>query len=201
LVFSCLGLGVLGHGEAPLDGSAHLGVLVEQLLDGVVARDDHVLRANLQGAALVLGDEGVAVAPDLEVVAELLAVKVVQDDGLLALVAVPPLILHLQIGGGVQGTGVPRLPRPRGPPEPLPGNTLCVRGCHHVVLLDLLQGAVKPQVDIGGYALQVPLRRGALRLLPALLLLGATSLARLAGAVAQLLEVPLLAAVVVVRER
>jgi len=149
--FSCLGLGVLGHGEAALDGGAHLLVLVEQLLDGVVGRDDQVLGANLQGAPLVLGDEGVPVAPDLEVVAELLAVEVVQDDSLLPLVAVPPLILHLQIGSWVQGPGVPALASPRGSPEPLAGNPECVRGWCHVVLLDLLEGAVEPQVDIGGY--------------------------------------------------
>jgi len=200
-VFSCLSLGVLGHGEPALDGCAHLGVLVEQLLDGVVAGDDDVLGPDLEGSTLVLGDEGVPVTPDLEVVTQLLAVEVVEDDGLLALIAIPPFILHLEVGPRILGSGIARLARPGGPPQPLASNALCVRGCHHVVLLDLLQRPVEPQVDIGGYLVQIPVHRCPLGRCPPLLLLLPAGLPSLGGAVAQLLEVPVLAAVVVVRER
>ena len=72
-------------------------VVSEQLENGVVACDNNLLGPDMYGSALGLRQERVSVGPNFQKVAKLLAIKVIEDHSLFALVAVPPLVLHFQI--------------------------------------------------------------------------------------------------------
>lgn len=95
---------------------------VKAILDGVVGGDDEATGADVSDSALNLGGEGVVVRPLLEVLGEglgELGVEIVDEDGFLVSVTVPPLVCHLlEEGLAVPVVGEAGLSSARGSPDP-----------------------------------------------------------------------------------
>ncbi len=82
--------------EAPVQRLQVLRLLVD-LLDPVVRGDDDALRPKLDDAALGLGGKLVVVSPLFKVVSSnLVRSKLLDDDSLLAIIAIPPLGVGLE---------------------------------------------------------------------------------------------------------
>lgn len=80
-------------------------------------------------------------------VAELLAIEIVEDDVGLILVTVPPLVLHLQIGGQITLAGSIGFTGARRANVPDPGKMIEVGWFGHVVPLDRPDSVVMPESD------------------------------------------------------
>jgi len=92
----------VGDCAPPCDGvDEFFTLMTEQLFDRVVARDDELGVPEGCLAPFVLSRAGVLVQPDLEEMAEAIGVHVIENDGLLASVAIPPLGLILDEGIGI----------------------------------------------------------------------------------------------------
>jgi len=88
----------VNHFEASSDGFNHfITVLLEELLDGVVAGNNELLICQCNCGALDLSPAAPFVCPDLEIVVQAIIVKVIKNDNLLALVAIPPFVLSLDV--------------------------------------------------------------------------------------------------------
>ncbi|QOW18374.1 hypothetical protein [Red-eared slider associated circular DNA molecule] len=133
--------------ESSFDGLHHCRVPSE-VVRTVVACDDELFWAYVDGSALGLCQEAISVRPDLQVVPQLLAVEVVQDDVLLALVAVPPFVLHLVVCTRVLFSRPSALAAASLPVDPHSSHVLCVRWLYHVVLGDFFERPVVAQVDV-----------------------------------------------------
>lgn len=134
-----------------------------------VAGNDDQVGSNLGSSAFVFSQERVAVSPNFEVVAEhaVVLVEVFDDDHLVSVVPIPPLVAHLHVGfweGLARGAA---LASARAAIEPQVLFSGIVQwGLQLDVLLNLLQGVVVLDVVLGNDLVNRALARLFARHLP-----------------------------------
>lgn len=110
-----------------------------------------MLRADLSSSTFNFSDEGIAVGPDLEMMSEtgMGLVEVIQNDVILSLIAVPPLVCLLEVGKGIVEASVAAFTSSSFSIVPDTGCIIGVSGLRHVVFCDLLEAAMVLDEEAG----------------------------------------------------
>ena len=66
-------------------------------MDRIVASDDKSFRSDCNCTSFDFSEKGIAVSPDFNVMTKYIVVKIIEKDGFLAVVTVPPFILQLEV--------------------------------------------------------------------------------------------------------
>jgi len=122
-------------------------IFLIQLLYRVVARDDEGFMLQWYRRTLRLTLTCVTIHPDLEEVAQTRIVMVVEQDCLLGHVAVPPLVLILQIDICVVISRIARFAYTRLPPDPDTSAALCL-DCNCCCNLISIQVLLKIEISL-----------------------------------------------------
>lgn len=142
------GRDLVNHLEAPLQRLQHVG-FSEHLIHGPVGCDnDRFGSYQTQMRSFNLGWEWVMITPQFQEFTDpgsVLGVQVVQEDDLLAVVAIPPLVVLLDVHIGVFLADTPALPDSRRAPDPL---VLQCRDAFRLLFAQVIQ--CQPVCDAAG---------------------------------------------------
>jgi len=98
-----LALDFLNNGEASTNRCEGFGIVFPDLFDGVLGGDDKFTGTDVAGTALDFSDKRKKVSPVFNLGGEIsmVDIHVIEDDDFFVLVAIPPFVEGLEVGGRV----------------------------------------------------------------------------------------------------
>jgi len=142
-----LPLDFLNNGESASERGERFLIVLPDLFNGVLGRDNESLGSNVCRASLSLGDKGKEVGPVFKRCGELSMVdsEIITDDGLFSLITVPPLIDGLEESIGILSICGSGLSASCWSMDPDSARAAELRRSNHVVSGDDLKSAVVPE--------------------------------------------------------